>query len=285
MGDQHGRDPTRLTRTVAQRRHLRAPTRTRPRIVSDRRRVGGTDRRRSDPLGRQRAPRPTHVLTPSSRSDEGELADAEVAGAKPGFAIGEVELPHPLEDAVEPVALDRRPVLDERVAPTLQGGRVVGAEIAAFGDRQRRVGLQRRVDRLDGGDEPAGEDVLVDPGVRVLCGEQPVVRDGDRLQADPAAGSEQPVEGCEVVAPEAPSDRLDHLDADDRVELACHLAVVGDEDADPSGHASGSDAPDGEVALLGRQRDRGDVRAALRRPDGELAPSGTDLEHLASGPH
>ena len=32
--------------------------------LTNRRRVGGTDRRRSDPLGRQRAPRPTHVLTP-----------------------------------------------------------------------------------------------------------------------------------------------------------------------------------------------------------------------------
>ena len=51
------------------------------------------------------------------------------------------------------------------------------------------------------------------------------------------------------------------------------------------GDAGLGDAPEREIALLARQRDGGDVGAALRGLDGELAPAGTDLQHRAARSH
>src|SRR3954469_12256230 len=46
-----------------------------------------------------------------------ELVDLEVPGAEPGLGIGQVELPHPAEDVVEPEPGDVGPAVQEPFAP------------------------------------------------------------------------------------------------------------------------------------------------------------------------
>jgi hypothetical protein len=110
-----------------------------------------------------------------------------------------------------------------------------------------------------------------------------VVRHGDRLEAEAAAGGEQTVDGAEVVRPEALAHRLDHLDADDGVVLADGVAVVADGDRDAVGDTGPLGAGPGELRLLHRQGQRGDAGAALRGTDGRLAPPGADLEDVLAG--
>ncbi len=91
-------------------------------------------------------------------------------------------------------------------------------------------------------------------------------------------GGEQTVQGPEVDGPELGADRLDHLDADDGVEGSGDLAVV----AEPYLHAvlepGRADAGAGEVALFGGEGDGEHPGAAGGGADGQLAPSGADLQ-------
>ena len=110
------------------------------------------------------------------------------------------------------------------------------------------------------------------------CGSRDaVVRHRDRLDRDLATGREQLVDRGEVGRPVLLADRLDHLDADDRVVLAGDLAVVDELEVDVD---TGRGEPLlGEGRLLGRQRHRGHLGTALRGTDRQGAPSAADLEH------
>ena len=114
--------------------------------------------------------------------------------------------------------------------------------------------------------------------------EHPVVRHGDRLEGHGAAGGGEARERGEVVRPVVVADRLDHLDADDRVIGPLNVAVVAQVDPDSVGDPLLGEPCAGEVALTGRQRDRMDVRSPARRLDRELAPPGPDLEDPSAGP-
>ena len=142
------------------------------------------------------------------------------------------------------------------------------------------------VDDLDAGEEAAGEDVLVDPGVAVAGGEHPVVRHRDRLDGDPAAGRQHPVDGAEVGAPELVADGLDHLHGHHGVVRRTgggERAVVHQLDLDAVGEPGRGDPLLGELELLDRQRDRVDARATPGGTDGELAPAGADLQDPGAG--
>src|SRR5581483_5502744 len=75
----------------------------------------------------------------ASAAPQGELVDVEVAGAEARLAVGEVELPHPAEGAVEPEGGDVLPVVEEPAPPGREGPGVVRPQAPAFGDVQRRV--------------------------------------------------------------------------------------------------------------------------------------------------
>ena len=172
----------------------------------------------------------------------------------------------------------------ERLVPLPQGLGVVAPERQPVDQPQRRVAPGDLVDHLDRGQEAAGEDVLVDPGVRSAGGEHPVVRHGDRLDPHPAAGCEDPVEGGEVRRPVVVADRLDHLDRQHRVVGPGHRPVVAQVDRHPVGEPGRGDPLAGQRLLLAGQRDRPDRRAAAGRADRQLAPAGADLEHPAALP-
>src|SRR5690349_2239499 len=130
-----------------------------------------------------------------------ELAGAEVAAAEAGLAVGEVELPHAAEGLVEAPGVDVGPLAEEAFPPQPQGPGVVRPELALPRHAQHGVGPEGVVDRLQGRDDAAGEDVFLDPGEAAPGGEETLVVHGDCLDGGPAAGSEEPVEGCEVGGP------------------------------------------------------------------------------------
>ena len=218
-------------------------------------------------------------------ASEDELRDVEVAGGEPGFAVREVEVPHPTEPAVEAEFVDRFPVGVEPGAPLAQRGRVVRAERAALRHPQRGVPGEHVVDGVERRQRTAREDVLVHPRVLVTRREHAVVLEQDRLDPGASAGRQVVVDGREVGRPVLLADRLDHLDAHDRVERAVDLAVVAHLHVDPTGETGRVDAPASQRGLLLRQRDRRDRRPTLRGADRERAPAGPDLEHLRAEPH
>ncbi len=77
------------------------------------------------------------------------------------------------------------------------------------------------------------------------------MRHEDRLDPDPPAGREDPVQGLEVRRPVLPADGLDHLHGDDGVVGPGDLAVVAEVDLDPVGEPRVGDPLAGELLLLG----------------------------------
>ena len=164
---------------------------------------------------------------------EGELVDVDVARGEAGPGVLEVEVPHPQERLVE--AELEHPLGRRRGTPrptAAASRRSAGPSRSGSAIRSAGVVAGDLVDHLHRGQEAAGEDVLVDPRVGVAGGEHPVVRHRDRLDGDLAAGGEHPVDGLEVGLPVLPADGLDHLDRDDGVVLALHVAVVAQLDRD-----------------------------------------------------
>ena len=98
------------------------------------------------------------------------------------------------------------------------------------------------------------------------------------LQTDPTAGHQVLIEAPEVSGPPRPADRLDHLDADDGIKGTGHLPVVLHPDVDLPVESGGRHPAAGQGGLLVGQGDRGNLGAAPGRPDGQLAPSGPDLQ-------
>jgi hypothetical protein len=161
----------------------------------------------------------------------------------------------------------------------------VTAEVQPLVDAQRRVLAQVVLDGPDRRNEPAGEHVLEDPRLGPPGREHALVRHRDRLQADAAAGREQPVQRPEVVRPVPLGDGLDHLDGQDRVVLPAHLAVIQQVHADLAGQAGRGDPVLSQVALLRRERDRAHGGAAGCGLDRQFAPAGADLQYPAARPH
>src|SRR3954465_791531 len=110
------------------------------------------------------------LIPRSARLGYAELGDVEIPGAEPGLGVREVQRPHAAERLVETERGHGGRLLLERDPPPVQRLRVVPAEAELVGDPQRRVRGERSLDRLDRGALPAREDVLPDPGVRVLRG-------------------------------------------------------------------------------------------------------------------
>ena len=145
----------------------------------------------------------------------------------------------------------------------------------AIGDPEDRLGRRQ---------QSTGEDVLLDPRVRVAAGQHPVVRHGDGLNRDPPAGHHQPVQRLKVRGPEPVSDRLDHLHGQHGVVAAVDVAVIAQVDLDAVGQSRRGHPLTGQSLLLGGQRDRTDLRASRRRPDAQFAPARADFEHSAARP-
>jgi len=141
--------------------------------------------------------------------------------------------------------------------------------------------VQGAVDRLARRDQPAREDVLVDPGVGVPGGQVAAVRHRDRLQADRAARLEQPVAGGEEHRPVLLADGLEHLDRDDLRVAALDLAVVAEQHLDPIRQACSGHPRAGQLGLGARDgRRRHPAAARGGGVDGEAAPAGADLEQV-----
>ena len=170
-------------------------------------------------------------------------------------------------------------------APGVQRARVVGAEVLGVIHRERRRPRERRQDLADRRQLAAREDVLLDPVRRAVVLRKPLIVDGDRLQQHHAVRREQPIDGREVVVVVVEADRLEHLDADDLVELAGQLAVVGAQHLDARPGLADPRPPLADVAVLFVADRRGRHAAAVvgRRPDGEAAPAAADLEHVIAG--
>jgi hypothetical protein len=105
------------------------------------------------------------------------------------------------------------------------------------------MGLQPFGDGLQGGDLPAREDALVDPGVAAAGGEHAVMGHGDRLQPGPATRGQQPVDGGEVGGPVPFAHGLDHLHRQDHVVVPAGLAVIAQLDVHLVGEARGGGSP------------------------------------------
>src|SRR5208283_4675163 len=120
----------------------------------------------------RRRPRPPFRSASYRPPGQLELADAEVAAAEAGLAVGEVELPHAAEGLVEALGVDAGPLVEEAFPPQAQGPGVVRPELAVSRHAQRGVGREGVVDRLPGWDDAAGEDVLLDPAEAAPGGEE-----------------------------------------------------------------------------------------------------------------
>ncbi|GAA5019217.1 hypothetical protein GCM10025734_72060 [Kitasatospora paranensis] len=212
-----------------------------------------------------------------------QLLDVEVAGAEAGLGVGEVELPHAAEDPVEAERGDLFGPVGETLPPQPEGLGVVRAVAVGLGQAQGGVLLGGLPDGGDGGDESAREDVLEDPGVGLAAGEHPVVRHGDGLQGDLAAGGQHAVQGGEVVGPEGAADGLDHLDADHGVVLAVGGAVVAQPHLGAVALSGVGDPAAGEGELLLGEGEADDAGAAGGGAQGEFAPAGADLQDAAAG--
>jgi hypothetical protein len=107
------------------------------------------------------------------------------------------------------------------------------------------------------------------------------------LQQQASGRFQRPEQDADVRAVLALADVLAHLDRADRVKgltgLA-ELAVVLETDVDPVGQTAVGHPLDDEVALLGRERDPGDVDAVvLGRVQRQRTPPAADVEHPHAG--
>src|SRR6266702_2552854 len=253
-------------------------------------------RRRRPQAARRRRPRLTLSATPvisrssyrsgaGSRLGDRDLVDVEVPGAETRFGVSEIERPHAAERLVEAEPGHVRGARLEARTPAAKRLRVVPAEAEPLRDAHGCVAAHGVLDRLDRGELTAREDVLADPRVRLGDAAHAGVVLQDRLEAEAPAGHECAIDRAEVFGPIPGAHGFDHLDADHGVVAACRRSVVLQQHLGAVAEAGLRDPIAGERGLLGRDGQRRDRGAALRGPDRELAPSGTDLQQPAPFAH
>ena len=135
---------------------------------------------------------------------------------------------------------------------------------------------------LPAGDQPAGEDVLLDPPKGMPGAQVSVVVHEDRLQHHLPLGGEQPIQRLQVLRPKFLADSLDHLDTHDRVERPDNVAVVLDPDLDLVSESSVGDPGACERRLFLRQGHREHPRPPPGSPQRQCAPTGPDLQKPGS---
>ena len=149
-----------------------------------------------------------------------------------------------------------------------------------------RKGVARRservIDSIDGM-HPPGKMSSSDEVGPVLGPVEAAVVDGDGLESHEAIGSQALGAGGEERVVPAPVDGFDHLDRDQLVERARHVAVVEVEDADPVrkaglGHSLGGDG----VLGLGDGGGGHPAPVGGSGEDGEASPTGADLEDVVT---
>ena len=154
-----------------------------------------------------------------------ELHDVGVAGGKRRFAIRQVELPDAHEAAVEAQLAHGGFLRQEAHAPAAQRLGIVGAETQLVDDAQPGAfGLLAKGRRA--GQQPAGEDVLLDEIGGIDVAFEQVVADGDALDAGASARLEQRVQLGEEAGPVLAADGFEHLDRSHRVVGAVGQVAV-----------------------------------------------------------
>ena len=130
----------------------------------------------------------------------------------------------------------------------------------------------------------ARKDIRLDEvGAGRIMFPQPVI-DADELQSGAAGRLQIAREAIEIDAPPACADRLDHLDARDRVEPFVDLAIILQANLDSVGQAHGCDPFVRPRLLLGGQGQSDNARTAPRRLDRQAPPTATDLEQAVPRP-
>ena len=127
----------------------------------------------------------------------------------------------------------------------------------------------------------AGEDMLADPvGTGPVAGIF-LVGHGDRLQGDPAAGGEQPVQSGKIDRQMGMAHRFQHLDGDNPAEPSLHMTVVGELDVDPVPKPLLLHPSCRPVILFPGHRDAGEpTTGAPHRLNGESAPAAADFQDM-----
>ena len=139
-------------------------------------------------------------------------------------------------------------------------------------------------DRFDGRQESAGEDVLLDPGIRVARRQHSAVGHRDGLDRHPSTGGDQPVEGLGSTSARSGSRRpRSSPPRSPRRSSRRRRGSRADRSPRDRTRPAAATRSSGQLLLLGRQRDRSDRGAARRGTDAQLAPAGADLEHAAAG--
>src|SRR5690606_15729151 len=157
---------------------------------------------------------------------ERDLRDVDTATAKAALAILQIITPEPHEALVEP----RRQLLggDRRVealAPLAQRLGIIAAEPAHVApDQPARLGKGAKPAlRILA---PAGEYIGLDEVAACRIALEQRVVDQYILDRRLAAGAQQPRDRVEIGGPIGLADRLDHLDAGDRVIGPLRIAII-----------------------------------------------------------
>jgi hypothetical protein len=141
--------------------------------------------------------------------------------------------------------------------------------------------VEGRLDRRERRQDPAREDVGLDPVRPAQLRPVRDVRKRDHLEAQPPAWPQGPIAGPEERGVVLGADGLEHLDRDDGVIGADDVAVVSQLDADPVGEAGRPDPFRRQVVLGRRDRHGGHATPELARGiQREAAPAAADLEHV-----
>mmetsp|Transcript_3279 Transcript_3279/g.11504 ORF Transcript_3279/g.11504 Transcript_3279/m.11504 type:complete len:389 (+) Transcript_3279:216-1382(+) len=135
------------------------------------------------------------------------------------------------------------------------------------------------------GQQPAGEDVLLDEIGGAHIALEQLVPDRDALDAGAPARLELVVHGAEIAIPILAADGLEHLDADHRVIApVADVAVVLQ--AQVGAQAGVGQPPLRPGQLLGGERHAGQPGAEVPCGDlGHRAPAAADLQHAAALAH
>jgi hypothetical protein len=200
------------------------------------------------------------------------------------LAVGEVEVPEPLEPRVVAQGPHGAEAGAERRAPAVERLDVVRGEVLDVDRREPGAVRDEPTHDLARREAAAREDQRVDEAALALLELVRVVVDRDRLQRHEPVGLQEGIAAAEERGQVAPADRLDHLDGDEAVVAAAELAVVLQAQVDPVREARLVDPPACQRVLLAADRRRRHVRPVLPGGvDRERAPARADLDEPQAG--